>query len=139
MKHARAPSCELWRSLAKSGALWQTHTDIHQSSGEGPPTFTRVPFFAFWVWVAFTEERAQSKIVQIFVSDADSGCFGGQICRNISPGLRLKLEIAFADLESGPHNRLGVAQTVFLVNRVSVPLPTRGRFDENGANDEFAF
>ena len=34
---------------------------------------------------------------------------------------------------------LGVAQTVFLVNHGFVPMPKRGRFDENGENDEFAF
>ena len=33
----------------------------------------------------------------------------------------------------------GVAQTVFLVNRVFVPCQKRGHFDENGENDEFAF
>ena len=56
-----APSCEVWRSLAKLGDLWRTHnatftrtsltftrvptkvSHIHQSSGEG----------AFCVWVAF--------------------------------------------------------------------------------------
>ena len=58
----RAPSCELWRSLAKFGELWRTHNaiftrtsvtfttrvpakvpHIHQSSSEG----------AFCIWVAF--------------------------------------------------------------------------------------
>ena len=34
---------------------------------------------------------------------------------------------------------LRVAQTVFLVNRAFAPRQTRGRFDENGKNDEFAF
>ena len=34
---------------------------------------------------------------------------------------------------------VGVAQTVFLVNRIFCPLRKRGRFDENGENDEFAF
>ena len=34
---------------------------------------------------------------------------------------------------------LGVAQTVFLGKPCFYPLPKRGRLDENGENDEFAF
>ena len=36
-------------------------------------------------------------------------------------------------------SKIGVAQTVFLVNRVFVPCQKRGRFDENGENDKFTF
>ena len=36
----RAPSCELWRTFAKSGELWRTHNTIFTSTSV---TFTRVP------------------------------------------------------------------------------------------------
>ena len=41
----RAPSCELWRRTVANpqGHIHRYLRDIHQSSSEGPPTFTRVP------------------------------------------------------------------------------------------------
>ena len=60
----------------------------------------------------------------------------GELCLKLYEHVRLNQRACLLHIQSD--RKLGVAETVFLVNRVFVPCQKR-LFDENGENDELAF